>query len=219
MPTWSLLGGLAVLSAVHEGKPALQAKYGVVGLVQDRVAQTAVRLLPPQQRGKWPKHTDYISWAFRAGQDGSEDQNPEQNLNVMLVRYTPSGNFLLTLHKDRGDVKLWDAARMRVGGLVEAGEHLCWMERHEEWLLATCSSCSVHPILKAGMSFAPFPTSPLLRLCAQQADRGRNRVIEAEATKPSCNNVYNKSEQSEGSVIQGPRTKDQGRSGKRGRVT
>ena len=40
-------------------------------------------------------------------QEGS-DVHPEQNDNFMLVRYMPSGKFLLTLSQDRGDVKLWD---------------------------------------------------------------------------------------------------------------
>ena len=49
-----------------------------------------------------------------AEQEGS-DVNPEQNDNFMLVRYMPSGKFLLTLSQDKGDVKLWDATELRFG--------------------------------------------------------------------------------------------------------
>ena len=30
----------------------------------------------------------------------------------MLVRYMPTGKFLLTLSQDKGDVKLWDVPRL-----------------------------------------------------------------------------------------------------------
>ncbi|CAJ1353526.1 unnamed protein product [Effrenium voratum] len=93
---------------VHLWQTLSQAKYGVVGLVQD----------------------------------GSEDQNPEQNLNVMLVRYTPSGNFLLTLHKDRGDVKLWDARGLELHCSVSCGRLVdCafWEPRWETLLVFTPS--------------------------------------------------------------------------------
>eukprot|EP00913_Durusdinium_trenchii_P007495 g7044.t1 len=45
-------------------------------------------------------------------QDNTQ-QNPEQNFNVMLVRYMPSGKFLLTLHKE-GVVKIWDSRNLEL---------------------------------------------------------------------------------------------------------
>ncbi|CAK9064931.1 unnamed protein product [Durusdinium trenchii] len=47
------------------------------------------------------------------GVQDNTQQNPEQNFNVMLVRYMPSGKFLLTLHKE-GVVKIWDSRNLEL---------------------------------------------------------------------------------------------------------
>ena len=39
----------------------------------------------------------------------------------MLVRYMPTGKFLLTLSQDKGDVKLWDVASAQLVILVLSG--------------------------------------------------------------------------------------------------
>mmetsp|Transcript_55725 Transcript_55725/g.129979 ORF Transcript_55725/g.129979 Transcript_55725/m.129979 type:complete len:904 (-) Transcript_55725:145-2856(-) len=93
---------------VHLWQTLSQAKYGVVGTVQD-----------------------------------GADVNPEQNFNFMLVRYMPSGKFLLTLSRDRGDVKLWDARSLELHCSLRPGESSVdsafWEPRWETLLVFTAS--------------------------------------------------------------------------------
>ena len=78
-------------------------------------------------------------------QEGS-DVHPERNDNFMLVRYMPSGKFLLTLSQDRGDVKLWDVPCLYlICDLKEPG--LCSISSEARSLELHCSlrpgECSV----------------------------------------------------------------------------
>lgn len=64
-------------------------------------------------------------------------QNPEQNFNVMLVRYMPSGKFLLTLHRD-GIVKIWDSRSLELHTSTVASRKVScafWEPRWETLLI------------------------------------------------------------------------------------
>lgn len=93
---------------IHLWQTLSQAKYGVVGTVQD-----------------------------------GSDVNPEQNNNFMLVRYMPTGKFLLTLSQDKGDVKLWDARSLELHCSLRPGESSVdcafWEPRWETLLVFTAS--------------------------------------------------------------------------------
>jgi len=93
---------------IHLWQTLSQAKYGVVGTVQD-----------------------------------GADVNPEQNNNFMLVRYMPTGKFLLTLSQDKGDVKLWDARSLELHCSLRPGESSVdcafWEPRWETLLMFTAS--------------------------------------------------------------------------------
>lgn len=42
-------------------------------------------------------------------QESSEGENPTQSSAVVFVKYMPSMRFILTVHRDDGEVKIWDA--------------------------------------------------------------------------------------------------------------
>ena len=71
------------------------------------------------------------------GVQENSQQNPEQNFNVMLVRYMPSGKFILTLHRD-GIVKIWDSRNLELHSSTAASRKVScafWEPRWETLLI------------------------------------------------------------------------------------